>query len=164
MSVLLAWLRAAVYALWALPLAVGPVPPRLRVPRRLLGESVNPRRYSAPRAMWHSVLSAALGVVTWFFAFLAVLGGVRGLLYPLLTDGYENAWGGPTLAGAWSTHLLIGVVLVPVWLLVLAGLGTLQVHLTRAVLGRLGPRWPVAMVVLVCAAGVLLFLGWLAQV
>ncbi|WP_433654028.1 hypothetical protein ACQPW1_25535 [Nocardia sp. CA-128927] len=163
MSSVPAWLRAAAFALWALPLAVGPVPPRLRVPRRLLGESVNPRRYSAVRAVWHSMVSGALAVVTWFFVFLAVLGAVRGALYPLLTDSYANAWGGPTLAGAWSVHLLIGAALVPVWLLVLAGLGTLQVNLTRAVLGRVGPRWPVAAAVLVCAGGVLLFVAWLHQ-
>ncbi|MEU7144237.1 hypothetical protein ABZ942_32670 [Nocardia sp. NPDC046473] len=163
MSLVLGWLRAAAYALWALPLAVGPVPPRLRVPRRLLGESVTPRKYSAVRAVWHSLLSGALAVVTWFFAFLAVLGAVRGALYPLLTSGYENAWGGPSLAGAWSVHLLIGAALVPVWLLVLAGLGTLQVWLARAVLGRAAPRWPVAVAVLVCSAGVLLFLAWLDQ-
>ncbi|MFB8275632.1 hypothetical protein [Nocardia colli] len=165
MSVVLAWLRAAAFALWAVPLAAGPVPPRLRVPRRLLGEWVNPRKYSAARAFWHSVLSGVLGVVTWFLAFLAVLGAVRGVFYPLLTSGgYGNAWGGPSLAGAWSVHALIGVALLPVWLLLVAGIGALQVRLTRAILGRAGPRWPVALTVLLCAAGVLLFVSWVRQV
>ncbi|PXX70914.1 hypothetical protein DFR70_101335 [Nocardia tenerifensis] len=163
MSVLAVWLRATAYALWAPPLAVGPVASRLRVPRRLLGESIIPRDRLTVRAVWHSVLGGALGVLTWFLAFLAVLAAVRGIFYPLLNDHYENSWGGPTLAGAWTVHALLGVGLLPAWLLLLAALGVLQVRLTRALLGRAGPRWPVPAAVLLCAGGVLLFVAWLHQ-
>ncbi|WP_378729605.1 hypothetical protein [Nocardia brasiliensis] len=164
MTVLLGWLRAAAYALWALPLALGPVATRLRVPRRLLGESITPRDRLAVRAVLHSVLGAALGLLSWFFAFLAVVGLVRGVCYPLVaSDDYENSWGGPTLTGAWSVHALIGIAMLPVWLLLLAGLGTLQVRVARGLLGRAGPRWPVPVALLLCAAGVLFFLAWLQQ-
>ena len=39
-----------------------------------------------------------------------VLALVRGVLYPLVAaDDYENSWGGPTLAGAWAVHALLGL-------------------------------------------------------
>ncbi|WP_194833359.1 hypothetical protein [Nocardia sp. XZ_19_369] len=165
MSVFPAWLRGAAYALWALPLAVGPVAPRLRVPRRLLGEPITPRDRLAVRATVHRVLSGALGLVTWFLAFLAVLAAVRGVLYPLVaSDDYGNSWGGPTLAGAWAVHALLGLGLLPVCLLLLTALGALQVRLARAVLGRARSPWPIPVTVVLCALGVLLFLAWLSQV
>jgi hypothetical protein len=35
---------------------------------------------------------------------------LRGLLYPAFASrDLENSWGGPTLAGAWAAHLLIGI-------------------------------------------------------
>lgn len=34
----------------------------------------------------------------------------RGVLYPAIgADNLEQSWGGPTLVGAWATHLVIGV-------------------------------------------------------
>jgi hypothetical protein len=35
---------------------------------------------------------------------------LRGVLYPaFVADNLEQSWGGPTLAGAWVTHLVIGL-------------------------------------------------------
>ncbi|WP_069161096.1 sensor domain-containing protein [Nocardia altamirensis] len=156
------WLRAAGYAVWALPLAMSPVATRLRVPRRTFGESVTPRDRLAWRAMLHSVLSAAVGLLAMFFVLLAVLGAVRGVAYPLVAgDNYENSWGGPTLAGAWAVHAVLGLGVLPLWFAALAGLGALQIRLVRGTLGRVGPRWPVLVAVLLIAGGVLLFVCWL---
>ncbi|WP_067466539.1 hypothetical protein [Nocardia amamiensis] len=165
----MAWLRAllryAGYALWALPLAGRRIPTRLRVPRRMLGESVLPHKFSLARSVLHSLLSGGVGLLAWFLAFLAVIAAIRGICYPLVASGnLEGSWGGPTLAGAWAVHALLGVGLLPVWLLVLAGLGAFQVRLTRGLLGRNGPWWPAPIAVALAAGGALLFFAWLRQV
>ncbi|MGQ4615777.1 hypothetical protein [Nocardia sp. R7R-8] len=157
-------LRYAAYALRALPLAPRRIPTRLRVPRRMLGESVLPQRFSALRSVSHSVLSGGVGLLAWFLAFLAVLGAFRGVCYPLVArDDFENSWGGPTLAGAWAVHAALGLGLLPAWLLLLAGLGALQLWLTRGLLGRNGPRWPVPVAVAMIAGGALLFVASMRQ-
>ncbi len=45
---------------------------------------------------------------------------IRGVLYPAFgADDLEQSWGGPTLIGAWATHLVVAVaVLVAVSLIV----------------------------------------------
>ncbi|WP_040778779.1 hypothetical protein [Nocardia pneumoniae] len=165
MSWLRALLRYAGYALWALPLAIRRIPTRLRVPRRMLGESVLPHKFSVARSVSHSVLSGAVGLLCWFLAFLAVVAAIRGICYPLFAaDNLGGSWGGPSLAGAWAVHAVLGVGLLPVWLLVLAGLGAFQVRLTRGLLGRNGPWWPVPAAAVLAAGGALLFVAWLRQV
>ncbi|MEV6323970.1 hypothetical protein AB0M45_22670 [Nocardia sp. NPDC051787] len=165
----MSWLRAllqyAGYALWALPLAIRRIPTRLRVPRRMLGESVLPHKFSVARSVSHSVLSGAMGLLAWFLAFLAVVAAIRGICYPLIAgDNLEGSWGGPSLAGAWAVHAVLGVGLLPVWLLVSAGLGAFQVRLTRGLLGRNGLWWPAPVAVVLAGGGALLFLAWLRQV
>jgi hypothetical protein len=34
---------------------------------------------------------------------------VRGIAYPLVADNLDRSWGGPTLAGAWAAHVLVGL-------------------------------------------------------
>lgn len=158
-------LRYAAYALRALPLAVRRIPTRLRVPRRMLGESVLPHKFSATRSVTHSVLSGAVGLLALFLAFLAGIAAFRGICYPLVAgDDLESSWGGPTLAGAWATHAALGIGLLPIWLLILAGLGAFQLRLTRGLLGRNGPWWPAPVAVALAASGALLFLAWLRQI
>ncbi|MEV5834680.1 hypothetical protein [Nocardia sp. NPDC052112] len=158
-------LRWAAYALVAPVIGLGPIASRFRVPRRLLGIFIAPRDRLAVRATAHSVLAGVLGVLTWFLAFLAAIAAVRGIGYPLIADNdLEHSWGGPTLAGAWAVHALLGVGLLPAWGLVLAGLGAVQVRLTRRLLGRYGPWWPIPVSLLLAAGGVLLFIAWLRQV
>ncbi|MGW0252192.1 hypothetical protein ACWDYH_36760 [Nocardia goodfellowii] len=164
MKTVVAVTRWAAYALAALPLAFAPLAVRLRVPRRLLGARVDPRS-SAVRTGAHTLLSAGMGLLAWFLLFLAVVAAVRGLCYPLLTpDDYENSWGGPTLGGAWAVHAALGIGLLPVWAIGLAGLGHLQVRLARRLLGRDGAFWPIPLAVLLACAGVLLFISWLHQI
>ncbi|WP_433734318.1 hypothetical protein ACQP0C_19595 [Nocardia sp. CA-129566] len=158
-------LRWAAYALVAPLLALGPIASRLRVPRRMLGIFIAPRDALAVRATVHSVLASAVGLVTWFLAFLATVAAVRGAIYPLIAaDDLEHSWGGPTLAGAWAVHALLGIGLLPAWGLLLAGLGVAQVRLTRRLLGRDGPWWPLPVSLLLTVAGVLLFISWLHQI
>ncbi|MGK8488736.1 hypothetical protein [Nocardia asiatica] len=165
MSWLRALLRYAAYALRALPLAVRRIPTRLRVPRRMLGESVLPHKFSAARSVSHSVLSGAVGLLSWFLAFLAVVAAFRGICYPLVTgDDLAGSWGGPTLAGAWAVHAALGIGLLPIWLLILAGLGAFQLRLVRGLLGRNGPWWPAPAAVALAAGGALLLRAWLRQV
>ncbi|MEU4342019.1 hypothetical protein AB0H00_12230 [Nocardia sp. NPDC023852] len=157
-------LRYAAYALWVLPLSIRRIATRLRVPRRMLGETVLPQRFSVARSILHSALSGAVGLLAWFLAFLAVVAALRGIGYPLVVDeNLEGSWGGPTLTGAWAVHAGLGVGLLPVWLLILAGIGTFQVRLVRGLLGRNGPRWPALVALVLATGGMLLFLAWLRQ-
>jgi hypothetical protein len=56
------------------------------------------------RAGGVSVLSLVLTAPLWLLVVL------RGVLYPLTgADDLQNAWGGPTLVGAWAVHFAIGV-------------------------------------------------------
>ncbi|WP_067836892.1 hypothetical protein [Nocardia lijiangensis] len=156
--------RWAGYALAALPLAAAPVAARMRVPRRRLREPISRRGITPVRVVAHSVLSACVGLLAWFLVFLAVLGFVRGVAYPLVAaNDYENSWGGPTLAGAWAVHAALGVGMLPVWLVVLAGLGAVQLRLIRKLFERSGPVWPVPAALVLAIAGVFLFLSWLSQ-
>jgi hypothetical protein len=158
-------LRWAAYALAAPMLGAGPVAGRLRMPRRLLGAGIGLRRNALPlRVLGHSMLSGAVGVVTYFLVFLAIVAAVRGIAYPLIAaDNLENSWGGPTLAGAWAVHALLGLALLPVWLLVLAGMGALQMRLTRQLLGRGGSWWSIPLALVLGAGGVLLCIAWWHQ-
>ncbi|WP_435591746.1 hypothetical protein [Nocardia sp. bgisy118] len=153
------------YALAALPLAAARVAARMRVPRRWLREPIRRRGITPMRIVAHSILSAGVGLLTWFLAFLAGIAFVRGVAYPLVgANDYENSWGGPTLAGAWAVHAALGVGLLPVWLAALAGLGALQLRLIRRLFERTGPAWPIPVAIVLTIGGVFLFLAWLAQV
>lgn len=151
------------YALLALPLAFSRVRTRLRVPRRLLREPAAGRNVSLPRAVLHSALSAGVGLLTWYLALLSVIVLVRGLAYPLVSGGYEDAWGGPTLAGAWLVHAALGLVLAPAFLALVALSGRLQLRLTRTVLGRDGTWWTVPVALVFAALGTVFFLAWIQQ-
>ncbi|MBF6384228.1 hypothetical protein IU444_08790 [Nocardia farcinica] len=152
------------YGLAALPLAFAPVSVRLRVPRRWLRSPVRLERPGPLRVLAHSVLSGGSGLVGWFLALLALVALTRGLAYPVLTgDDYANSWGGPTLAGAWAVHAVLGVALLPVWLLAIAGLGAVQWRLAQRLLGRTGPPWAIPLSIALAAAGALLFIAWTRQ-
>lgn len=110
------------------------------------------------------MLSAGIGLVAWLLLLLALLALIRGLAYPLMADDYANSWGGPTLAGAWAAHALLGVGLLPAWVVVLTGLGTVQRQLTRSLLGRSGPWWPIPAAIALTIGGVLFFITWLHQI
>ncbi|WP_410873222.1 hypothetical protein [Nocardia sp. A7] len=157
--------RSAVYELLALPLAFTRVRTRLRVPRRLLSEHVGAHKLSPTRCLVQSVLSGGVGLLGWFLAMLSVLVLVRGLAYPLVTgDDYENSWGGPTLVGAWVVHAVLGVLIAPVFLAMIAMFGRLQLRLTRTVLGGDRSWWAIPAALVLAAAGGLFFVAWVQQI
>ncbi|MRH90628.1 hypothetical protein GFY24_24840 [Nocardia sp. SYP-A9097] len=157
-------LRAAYYGLLSLPVAFADTSVRARVTRRVFREPFELESPGLWRAAAHTVLAAATALLSWFALFLALVGALRGVAYPLIAaHDYQNSWGGPTLAGAWAVHGLLGVGLLPLWILLLAGFGAVQRLLTARLLGRLGPWWPIPAAVVLSAAGALFFIAWLHQ-
>ncbi|WP_067563567.1 hypothetical protein [Nocardia acidivorans] len=158
-------LRAAYYGLLSLPVAFADTGVRARVTRRVFREPFELDSPGPWRAAAHTVLAAVTALLSWFALFLALVAAVRGVAYPLIAaHDYRNSWGGPTLAGAWAVHAALGVGLLPLWLLLPAGFGTVQRLLTRRLLGRTGPRWPIPAAVVISAAGALFFIAWLHQI
>lgn len=71
-----------------------------------------------------------LGVLALLVVLLSTLDEVRVLfVYPLTDDVTPGTWGGPTMAGAWAVHAALGLVLLPVYVGVLAGLRALATRL-----------------------------------
>ncbi|WP_446222375.1 hypothetical protein ACTWPB_21530 [Nocardia sp. IBHARD005] len=156
--------RSAIYELLALPLAFTRVRTRLRVPRLLLREPVDAQNVSLARCLIQSVLSGGVGLLGWFLAMLSVLVLVRGLAYPLVADGYENSWGGPTLVGAWAVHAVLGVLIAPVFVGMIALFGRLQLRVTRTVLGGDRSWWAIPIALVLAASGALFFVAWVHQI
>ncbi|WP_306361743.1 hypothetical protein [Nocardia sp. CC227C] len=151
MSIVHRALRAASYAVASLPVAFTSVDRRVRLTRWAFGSTIDIRA-SGARARTHTVLAAVLGLLACFVALPATVTTVRGFAYPLVTGGeYGDAWGGPTLAGAWAVHAVVGIALLPAWVVLLAGIGSVQRHLAARLLGRDGPWWPIPVAVLVAA-------------
>ncbi|MEV7519298.1 hypothetical protein [Streptomyces sp. NPDC091371] len=117
------------------------------------------------RLLAHSLLCLPLGLLALIPVGLEILFVLRGILYPLVQPGpYTNAWGGPSMAGAWLAHFGIGL------LFAVAGLGALwllnRLH-ARLAGGMWGGRvgvWPVAVTAAAFAGGVMLVIAWLHQV
>lgn len=157
--------RSAYYAVLALPVAFAPTGVRARVTRRTLRIPFASNSPGWFRAAAHTALAAAIGLVAWFAVFLALVAAVRGIAYPLVAAGdYEHSWGGPTLAGAWAVHALLGVGMLPLWFLLLAGIGMLQRQLARRLLTRTGPWWPVPVAALAFLGAIAFFIAWLHQI
>ncbi|MES9602537.1 hypothetical protein [Actinomadura sp. NPDC000929] len=135
------WRRSA-YALAALPAGLASltgarVQPALA--HRLLDvPSGRPGRF---RTILHALLSLPLGV-------LSLLAGAYGwgivvlnLFYPArwligMGGSLKDAWGGPTLAGAWAVHATGGLVMLLLIPALMKGITTLQARLMVRVLGR----------------------------
>ncbi|SCF08562.1 hypothetical protein GA0070214_10676 [Micromonospora chaiyaphumensis] len=82
-----------------------------------------------------AVASTALTAVLAYLVLINVVGyplrPMLGLSEQTGTAWYENAWGGPTLAGAWATHAaLILLLAVPPVVWAVRGLTALQLRLT----------------------------------
>ncbi|MEO3816346.1 hypothetical protein [Plantactinospora sp. B24E8] len=144
------WRRTA-YTVVALPVAVASVPLSLvggpsgrlqrGVARALLRLEVGEPARTGPRALAHALLATPLNllilVITGYGWSLALL----NLAYPArslvgLGSGGADAWGGPTLAGAWAFHALtggLGFLLLMPW--VVKGLTWVQGRLVRGLLG-----------------------------
>src|SRR5258705_5182009 len=95
-------------------------------------------------AAGHAAVGLALGVLAVIpVAVLAVV-VARGVLYGIVDGGpYDTSWGGPTRAGAWAAHFLIGVPLAVLALFALSGLAALHAGWGRLIAGEPGNRWVV---------------------
>jgi hypothetical protein len=113
----------------------------------------------------YAVLSIPFGLVGLWLAMMIGPNTVRILLYGFFdSDGYADAWGGPTLAGAWAVHLVGWLLVLPVALWMVRGLAALQRELAGSLLG--GRRLPVlagAGSVAVLAAAAVFLTAWVHQ-
>ncbi|RSM51120.1 hypothetical protein DMB66_42885 [Actinoplanes sp. ATCC 53533] len=113
----------------------------------------------------HAVLSLVLGAVA-LIPFGVLLAFVfRGVFYGLVDHGpYDNSWGGPSRAGAWLAHFLIGLPMAVAALLLLAGIAALHARLTTMLTGRRPAPWVLAVALVLPVPAVALFIAWLHQI
>ena len=137
------WRRTA-YALLALPLGLACIPlsllgaPTARWQRSLVHRFLGTDLPGGPRAggLPHALLATPLNLIT---AFITLYGWAivpMNLGWPLRAgDDYSSAWGGPTFAGAWAFHAVVGgigfLLLMP-W--VVRGLTAVQLRVARSFL------------------------------
>jgi hypothetical protein len=116
-------------------------------------------------AVLDAVLGLALGAVAWFVLGLVALSSVRGPFYGLVVAGpYDDAWGGPSLAGAWVTHAAVWALTLPVFAALLVGLGALAARASAHLLGGRRSPWAPPVAVLVVLAGAFVIRAWAHQV
>lgn len=137
----------------------------LRLRARLLGATEAPDRPGVLLVAGHAALSVVLGVVA-LIPFGVLLAFVfRGVFYGLVDHGpYDNSWGGPSRAGAWLAHFLIGLPMAAAALLVLAGIAALHARLTTMLTGRRPAPWVLAVALVLPLPAVVLFIAWLHQI
>ncbi|MGX9889821.1 hypothetical protein [Streptomyces sp. NPDC002276] len=137
------WRRTA-YAVLALPVGLACVPlsllgaPTARWQRGLVRRFLDADLPGTARrgGLRHALLATPLNLLT---AFITVYGWAivpMNLGWPLRAgDDYSGAWGGPTFAGAWAFHAIlggIGFLLLMPWLV--RGLTAAQVRVARSLL------------------------------
>jgi hypothetical protein len=112
----------------------------------------------------HALLSVLLGAAALVPLGIEVLFILRGVLYGLVDHGpYTNSWGGPTRAGAWLAHFLVGVPEAGAGLLALVGIAAIHQRLTLSLDGGRRSLWLAPVTLLVSASGALFFVAWLHQ-
>lgn len=167
-----ACVRSAAYCALLIPLGVaalgrpGAAPSwwrRLRT--RLLGAAPAPAgRPRTTAVLGHAVSSILLGVVALVPLGVQVLLVLRGALYGLVDRGpYDHSWGGPSRAGAWLAHFLVGVPISLAGLAALVGIATVHQRLTASLDGAPRARWLTPVVVVICLAGALFVVAWSRQ-
>ncbi|MGC4866778.1 hypothetical protein ACLQ3B_15245 [Micromonospora sp. DT53] len=123
------------------------------------------RRPGTVAVLGHALLSVLVGAVALLPLGVELLVVLRGVLYGLVDSGpYVGAWGGPTRAGAWLAHFLIGLPMAAAGLAALIGIAAVHQRLTRRLDGERGPVWLYPTVLLMAVAGALLFVGWTRQI
>ncbi|MFJ6697647.1 sensor domain-containing protein [Streptomyces sp. NPDC091272] len=140
--------RRMLFLLLALPVGLLCVPPalvgrpvgrlQLTLHRRLLGKEFEVRERAEVLGAVHALAALPVHlvalVVTYFCWFVVVI----NLGYPLRPDNDPtDSWGGPTMAGAWALHGVVGglgFLLLAPW--VARGFTTLQTRLAASLLGR----------------------------
>ncbi|WP_430498476.1 hypothetical protein ACQRWP_26175 [Micromonospora trifolii] len=123
------------------------------------------RRPGTVAVLGHALLSLLVGAVALLPLGVELLVVLRGVLYGLVESGpYVGAWGGPTRAGAWLAHFLIGLPMAAAGLAALIGIAAVHQRLTRRLDGERGPLWLLPTVLLMALAGALLFVAWTRQI
>ncbi|MEV4814069.1 hypothetical protein [Micromonospora avicenniae] len=113
----------------------------------------------------HGLLSLLLGAAALPPLGVQLLMVLRGMLYGLVVPGpYDHAWGGPTLAGAWVVHFLVGIPTSTAGLALLLAIAALHQRLTAALDGQRLRPWVLPVALLICAAMGLFFVAWLHQI
>jgi hypothetical protein len=144
--------RRTLYVLLALPVGVACVPlsilggspaaARLQqgLASRLLGVGREPprRRRLDGRVVGHALLSLPLNALSWALTVAIWVFAVVNIAYPLRpdSDDLSNAWGGPSLAGAWAVHGAAGLAFLLLAPWVVNGVTALQGRLVRTMLGN----------------------------
>jgi hypothetical protein len=136
-----------------------------RLATRTLGEHPGGhRRPTVGGAFGHAVMSVLLGLVAWVLILLTLLMVARGALYGVVDRGpYDDAWGGPSLAGAWLAHFAVSIPIAAVAVLLTGGVTRLHVRLTGRLQGAATPRWVMPVALLLCAATALFVFAWTRQ-
>jgi hypothetical protein len=132
---------------------------------RLLGAPAVPvRRPGSVAVLGHAVFSLLLGAAALVPLGIQVLMLLRGVLYGLVDRGpYDHSWGGPTRAGAWLAHFLVGVPMTAGGLAALVGIAAVHQRLTRSLDGeRLAP-WLIPVTGLIGLAGAVFVVAWTRQ-
>jgi cytochrome b561 len=123
------------------------------------------RHRRAFAATGHAAASVLLGLVALVPLLLVTLFVLRGVLYGLVTDPPHTLdWGGPSTAGAWLAHFLIGIPLAVLALVLLRGLAALHVRLTDAVDSTPPSRWVVPITVALALAAATFAVAWPHQI
>jgi hypothetical protein len=113
----------------------------------------------------HALASVLLGTAALMPLSIEVVFLLRGVFYGLVDRGpYDTSWGGPTRAGAWLAHVLVGVPIAGVGLLALVGIAAVHQRLTVALDRGRPAGWLIPVTLVVSLAGTLLFVAWLHQV
>lgn len=170
--------RSLVYCATLIPLAIGAMLAALSgragaagswwrwLRTRVLGapasQATRPRGSVA--VIGHALLSVLLGAAAVVPLGVEVLFILRGVLYGLVDRGpYNNSWGGPSRAGAWLAHFLIGTPMAVAGLLALIGIAAVHQRLTLALDGKRGAAWLVPATLLISLAGAAFLIAWLHQ-
>jgi hypothetical protein len=118
------------------------------------------------RRLLHAGMGMLLGTLALLPVGLEAFFVARGVLYGFIDQGpYDNAWGGPTRAGAWLAHFGIGLLFAAAGLALLWCIAQLHRKLgARWLRGEPTGAWVVPTALLAAAAGAVLVLAWLRQV
>jgi hypothetical protein len=160
-------IRSLVYCVALIPLAIAELFGGPKVASwwaRLVGEPAQ-RRPGHAKVLGHAVLSLLLGAAALIPLGIELLFILRGVFYGLVDHGpYNNSWGGPTRAGAWTAHFLISLPMAAAGLAALVGIALVHQRLTLALTGRPAGRWPIVAALLIPIPAVLFFIAWLHQI
>jgi len=136
---------------------------RLRRPE--LPEATGERRPEVAVVFGLGLVSAVLGLLSWFLIMLWVMAVVRGPFYGFVEHGPfgPGTWGGPTKAGAWAVHAAVSVPIIVALPFVLRGIAALHAALVRRLHGLRAGWWVLPATIALCAGGLLFFWAWIEQ-